>query len=68
MADAAAINPLSQCPLRVIFRLRIASELGLFIPQQRTSGDCNGMSVSYQLLTLAMQDPLRRTTSIHLTR
>jgi hypothetical protein len=39
------------CPFRVIFRPRTASELGLFIPQQQTSGDRNSMSVSCQHAT-----------------
>jgi hypothetical protein len=42
----------------VIFRPRTASELGQFIPQQRTSGDRNGMSVSCQSRKFRVQ---RRT-------
>jgi hypothetical protein len=42
------VNEAYARPLWVIFRPRTASELGLFIPQQRTSGDRNGMSVSCQ--------------------
>jgi hypothetical protein len=44
--------------LLVIFRPRTASELGQFIPQQRTSGDRNGMSVSCQSRKFRVQ---RRT-------
>ena len=38
------------CPFRVIFRLRLASRPGPFLPQQRTCDDCIGMSVSCQQL------------------
>lgn len=40
-----------ECPLRVIFRPRAASELGPFVPQQRTCRDGTGMSVSCQIQT-----------------
>jgi len=33
----------------VLLRSRTASELGLFIPQHRTSGDRNGMPISWAL-------------------
>jgi quercetin dioxygenase-like cupin family protein len=41
------------CPRWVTFRPRTASELGLFIPQQRTSGDRIGMSISCPLSVIA---------------
>src|SRR6266403_1228419 len=43
--DDRAIYLAASCPLRVIFRLRAASQPGPLIPQ-RTCGDCIGMSVS----------------------
>jgi hypothetical protein len=48
LGDEQTIGPsaATQCPRWVKLGLRAATELGLLCPQQRTNGDCIGMSVS----------------------
>ena len=49
--------------IRVIFRRRAGSQPGPLIPQQRTCGDCTGMSVSCQQRTRAAQQTRSFTRS-----
>jgi hypothetical protein len=54
-----ASNRWGTFPFWVKLGLRAATELGLLFPQQRTNGDCIGMSVSCQNPEVAFSfDPL----------